>query len=75
MDPLASLRGAVTRDRCDVLVVGGGPAGSSCAFGLRDAGLDVVVVDRAHFPRDKVCAGWVTTQIIITFTSKYFYTI
>jgi geranylgeranyl reductase family protein len=54
----------VTRDRCDVLVVGGGPAGSSCAFGLRDAGLDVVVVDRAHFPRDKVCAGWVTTPVL-----------
>jgi flavin-dependent dehydrogenase len=49
-------------DRCDVLVVGGGPAGSSCAWGLRRAGLDVVVVDRRRFPRDKVCAGWVTPQ-------------
>jgi flavin-dependent dehydrogenase len=54
----------VTRDRSDVLVVGGGPAGSSCAFGLRDAGLDVVVIDRARFPRDKVCAGWVTTAVL-----------
>lgn len=52
------------RDRADVLVVGGGPAGSSCAFGLRDAGLDVVVMDRARFPRDKVCAGWVTTAVL-----------
>jgi menaquinone-9 beta-reductase len=47
-------------DRCDVLVVGGGPAGSSCAWELRRAGLDVVVADRASFPRDKPCAGWVT---------------
>jgi flavin-dependent dehydrogenase len=46
--------------RCDVLVVGGGPAGSSCASELRRAGLDVVVADRSTFPRDKPCAGWVT---------------
>jgi flavin-dependent dehydrogenase len=51
-------------DRCDVLVVGGGPAGSSCAWGLRAAGLDVVVLDRSYFPRDKVCAGWVTPQVM-----------
>lgn len=53
----------MTRDRCDVLIVGGGPAGSSCAFGLRDVGLDVLVLDRARFPRDKVCAGWVTPPV------------
>lgn len=54
MDSTSSLR------HCDVLVVGGGPAGSSCARRLVDAGLDVVVLDRAVFPRDKVCAGWIT---------------
>jgi flavin-dependent dehydrogenase len=47
-------------ERCDVLVVGGGPAGSTCAAELHRAGLDVVVTDRATFPRDKPCAGWVT---------------
>ena len=51
-------------DACDALVVGGGPAGSSCAWALRRAGLDVAVLDRASFPRDKVCAGWVTPQVI-----------
>ena len=51
-------------ERCDVLLIGGGPAGSSCAWGLRDSRLDVVVVDRAAFPRDKVCAGWITPQIV-----------
>ncbi len=50
-------------ERCDVLVVGGGPAGSSVAWGLRDSGLDVLVLDRASFPRDKTCAGWVTPQV------------
>ena len=48
---------------CDVAIVGGGPAGSSCAWGLRSAGLDVLVIDRKLFPRDKVCAGWITPQV------------
>lgn len=51
-------------DACDVLIVGGGPAGSSCAWGLRSAGLDVVILDRKTFPRDKICGGWVTPQVI-----------
>lgn len=49
--------------RCDALVVGGGPAGSTCAWMLRKAGWDVVVLDRARFPRDKVCTGWVTPRV------------
>jgi geranylgeranyl reductase family protein len=51
-------------DRADVIVVGGGPAGSACAWKLRQSGLDVVVVDRARFPRDKVCGGWITPQVV-----------
>jgi menaquinone-9 beta-reductase len=51
-------------DTCDALIVGGGPAGSSCAWALGRAGLDAVVVDRATFPRDKVCAGWITPQVV-----------
>jgi flavin-dependent dehydrogenase len=51
-------------EKCDVLVVGGGPAGSSLAWGLRESGLDVVVVDRKTFPRDKICAGWVTPEVL-----------
>src|SRR5258708_6721356 len=49
---------------CDALVVGGGPGGSSCAWQLRQAGLDVIVVDAQPFPRDKVCAGWITPQVV-----------
>lgn len=49
---------------CDVLIAGGGPAGSACAWKLRQAGLDVVVMDKATFPRDKVCAGWITPQVV-----------
>jgi geranylgeranyl reductase family protein len=50
----------------DAIVVGGGPAGSSCARALRQAGLGVLVLDKAGFPRDKVCAGWVTPQVVET---------
>ncbi len=49
---------------CDALIVGGGPAGSACARALRRAGLDVLVLDAAVFPRDKVCAGWITPQVV-----------
>jgi menaquinone-9 beta-reductase len=48
----------------DVIVVGGGPAGASCAQELVRAGLDVVVADRAVFPRDKTCAGWITPETV-----------
>lgn len=51
-------------ERCDVLIVGGGPAGSACAWRLRRRGMDVLLLDRAEFPRDKVCAGWITPQVL-----------
>lgn len=51
-------------ESCDVLIVGGGPAGSSCAWQLRRHGMDVVVMDKAMFPRDKVCAGWITPAVV-----------
>ena len=46
----------------DVLVVGGGPAGSSVAFALARAGVDVHVVDRARFPRPKPCAEYLSPE-------------
>jgi len=48
----------------DALIVGGGPAGSTCAWKLREAGLDVLVLDRASFPRTKLCAGWITPEVV-----------
>lgn len=51
-------------DACEVLIVGGGPAGSTCARVLRRAGLDVLVLDKQEFPRDKVCAGWITPAVV-----------
>jgi len=51
-------------ENCDVLIVGGGPAGSSCARQLHRHGMDVMVMDKASFPRDKVCAGWITPAVL-----------
>ncbi len=49
---------------CDVLIVGGGPAGSTAAWKLRRAGADVLVLDREPFPRLKLCAGWITPEVV-----------
>jgi geranylgeranyl reductase family protein len=45
--------------RLDVLVVGAGPAGSACAVHLARRGLEVALIDRRRFPRDKVCGDFV----------------
>ena len=47
---------------CEVLVVGGGPAGTSTATALARAGVDVMLVDRAHFPRPKPCAEYLSPE-------------
>jgi flavin-dependent dehydrogenase len=45
-----------------VIVVGAGPAGSSTAWHLARLGVDVLVLDRAHFPRDKPCAEYLSPE-------------
>ncbi len=47
----------------DAIVVGGGPAGSTCARFLRQRGFEVAVLDRAEFPRVKLCAGWLSEPV------------
>ena len=48
-------------ERADVVVVGGGPAGAAAAITLASAGREVVLVDKARFPRDKCCGDGLTT--------------
>ena len=48
----------------DVMIVGGGPAGSSAAWHLRRGGASVVVIDKEPFPRLKLCAGWITPEVV-----------
>src|SRR5215813_11611800 len=49
-------------DSADVVVVGAGPAGASTAFHLAQAGLDVLLLEKARFPRDKVCGDGLTPR-------------
>ncbi|MFN3604206.1 MAG: FAD-dependent oxidoreductase [Leptonema sp. (in: bacteria)] len=47
----------------DVIIVGGGPAGSSCALHLKQSNLDILILDKENFPRVKLCAGWITPKV------------
>jgi flavin-dependent dehydrogenase len=61
---MSSVEGPAARETTvDVIVVGGGPAGSACARSLVRGGARVAVVDRAAFPRVKLCGGWVSAPI------------
>jgi len=51
----------MSRD-CDLLVVGGGPAGSSLAMLAANGGARVVLTERARFPRDKVCGEFLSAE-------------
>jgi geranylgeranyl reductase family protein len=48
----------------DVLVVGGGPSGSSCAYWLAEAGWDVAVVEKKELPREKTCGDGLTPRAV-----------
>ena len=48
--------------KVDVLIVGGGPAGSVCGYLLKKAGISCLLIDRATFPRDKLCGGGLTPK-------------
>src|ERR1035437_6662931 len=44
----------------DVLIVGGGPSGSICAYYLAKEGKKVILIDSESFPRDKICGDFVS---------------
>jgi len=49
------------QNHCDVLIVGAGPAGIAAALTLAATGKDVLIIDKAVFPRDKCCGDGLTT--------------
>jgi len=51
--------------RYDVIIIGGGPAGTTCAWRLEQHGANCLVLDKAVFPRNKVCAGWITPDVLV----------
>jgi geranylgeranyl reductase family protein len=50
----------------DVIVVGAGPAGATTAFYLAQSGLDVLLLDKSRFPREKVCGDGLTPRAVKT---------
>ena len=56
----------------ETIIVGGGPAGSSCAWKLKNTGSDVLILDKQTFPRLKLCAGWITAKVMedLQFTTE-----
>ncbi len=51
----------------DVIIVGGGPSGSSAAYFLAKYGIKCLLLDKAKFPRDKPCGGAITARAIEKF--------
>src|SRR5690606_8403893 len=60
--PMAGKTG--TERRADVIVVGAGPAGSTTAYHLAQAGLDVLLLEKTAFPREKVCGDGLTPRAV-----------
>lgn len=54
----------VTYNSFDVIIVGAGPAGSACALSLAEAGGRVAIVDKASFPRDKICGDALSADVM-----------
>ena len=48
----------------DVIVVGAGPAGSTTAYHLAQSGLDVLLLEKTAFPREKVCGDGLTPRAV-----------
>lgn len=49
--------------KAPIIIVGGGPGGSACALKLADAGHRVVILDKAAFPRDKICGDALSPDV------------
>jgi menaquinone-9 beta-reductase len=52
------------QDDADVIVVGAGPSGSTAAYYLAQAGLNVLLIEKSRFPRDKVCGDGLTPRAV-----------
>ena len=62
--PTGPSRARPAADDADVIVVGAGPGGSSAAYHLARAGLDVLLLEKSTFPREKVCGDGLTPRAV-----------
>ncbi len=54
----------LSENTADVIVVGAGPAGSTTAYHLAKSGLDVLLLEKTEFPREKVCGDGLTPRAV-----------
>ncbi len=54
----------IANQKFDVIIVGAGPAGASTAISLQNSGLSVALLDKAVFPRDKVCGDALSVDVV-----------
>lgn len=54
----------MSEQQFDVVIVGAGPAGTSCALALKESGLKIAILDKAAFPRDKVCGDAIPSNAL-----------
>jgi geranylgeranyl reductase family protein len=59
---VADIDASASEHSADVIVVGAGPAGSTTAYHLAQAGLDVLLLEKTSFPREKVCGDGLTPR-------------
>jgi menaquinone-9 beta-reductase len=55
---------SLSENQADVIVVGAGPAGSTTAYHLAKAGLDVLLLEKTAFPREKICGDGLTPRAV-----------
>ncbi|MBI5218209.1 MAG: geranylgeranyl reductase family protein [Bacteroidia bacterium] len=53
-------------NKFDIIIVGAGPAGCSCAINLAHSGLNIAILDKALFPKDKICGGALSDRAVNT---------
>lgn len=51
----------------DIIIVGAGPAGCSCAYQLSGKGLKIAIIDKDIFPRDKICGDAISPDVVNQF--------